>query len=148
RLPTDTWQKRYAGSAGVSAIWNGNRATSGQNHNFQSILPSPIPQWFTFDLGVTAKLSRMQYWMKAGLFAQGNAKVIETWGSTDPGADGSWATSTLMATFTSFAPLGFRLGSPTEADIAHATAGDKFVLPAEAPPVRGIRCKTLVEWEP
>src|SRR5690606_35307007 len=42
RLPTDTWQKRYSNSPGVSAIWNGNRATSGQSHNFQSILPSPI----------------------------------------------------------------------------------------------------------
>ncbi|PRD56642.1 DUF5000 domain-containing lipoprotein [Sphingobacterium gobiense] len=148
RLPTDTWQKRYAGSAGVSAIWNGNRATSGQNHNFQSILPSPIPQWFTFDLGVTAKLSRMQYWMKAGLFAQGNAKVIEIWGSTDPDPDGSWESWTLMATFTSFKPSGLPLGSTTEEDIAHATAGDNFVFPADAPLVRYIRFKTLEVWDP
>lgn len=148
RLPTDTWQKRYASSPGVPGIWNGNRAQSGQSHNFQSILPSAIPQWFTFDLGVVAKLSRMQYWMKHGLFSEGNAKVIEIWGSTDPDPDGSWESWTLMATFESFKPSGFPLGQNSPEDVAHAAAGDDFIFPPEAPPTRYIRFKTLETWGP
>ncbi len=148
RLPTDTWQKRYAASPGVPGIWNGNRATSGQNHNFQSILPSAIPQWFTFDLGMVAKLSRMQYWMKAALFNEGNAKVIEIWGSTNPDPDGSWESWTLMATFESFKPSGLPLGQNSPEDLAHAAAGDDFTFPPEAPPTRYIRFKTLETWGP
>ena len=148
RLPTDTWQKRYASSAGVPGIWDGNRAQSGQNHNFQSILPSSTPQWFTFDLGVIAKLSRMQYWMKHGLFNEGNAKVIEVWGSTAPNPDGSWDSWTLLATFESVKPSGLPIGQNSPEDVAHAAAGDDFTFPPDAPPVRYIRFKTVETWGP
>lgn len=149
RLPTDTWQKRYSASAGVPAIWDGNLAWSGTSGNFQSILPSPFPQWFTFDMGVTAQISRLKYWMKGGAYNSGNQKVFEIWGSNDPNPDGSWDSSwTLLGHFVTPKPSGLPLGSYSQEDLEFAKAGIDFEFSSDIPPVRYIRWKTIEVFNP
>jgi hypothetical protein len=148
RLPTDTWQKRYAASAGVPAIWDNNLAWSGNTGNFQSILPSPFPQWFTFEIGVTAQISRLKYWMKAAAYNSGNQKVFEIWGSNDPNPDGSWDSWTLIGHFETPKPSGLPLGSVTQEDTEFCQAGIDFEFSSDIPAVRYIRWKTLEVYNP
>ena len=147
-LPTDTWEQRYSSSPGIPGIWDGDHSTSGYGHNFQSALPSSKPQWFTFDLGVKAKLSRLRYWQKAALFWSGNAKIFELWGSNDPDPDGSWDSWTLLTTFESEKPSGLPGSEITQEDREYATSGEDFTFPLDAPPVRYIRFKTLETHNP
>lgn len=104
-------------------------------------------QWFTFDTGVLASITRFKTWQASDrLYNQENIKKFEIWGSSNPAADGSWASWTKLGTFESKKPSGAPLGTNTPPDIAYANAGEDFDLPPGSPKVRYIRIKALETW--
>src|SRR3546814_10792502 len=76
----------------VDKRWDGILNT--ESPTFLTGPGTPMPQWFTFDLGVTAPLTRMKLYQRGTnatrLYSGGNVKTFEIWGSTEPNPDGSW----------------------------------------------------------
>src|SRR5690606_3776177 len=56
-LPTDMYQPNATTST-MEHIWDGTM--NKESPTFITKVGSDMPQWFTFDLGVTAELTRMQ----------------------------------------------------------------------------------------
>src|SRR5690606_12428815 len=65
-LPTDTWQAHNSGQD-MNQIWDGRIAPSGGIPLFQTKPGSGMPQWFTFDMGRVALLSRYKFWHRGGI---------------------------------------------------------------------------------
>ena len=133
----------------MSNIWNGSHRwgdSSDMAHSPQTG-SEKMPIWFTFDLGVTAKLSRYMYWQRQEeneLYKHGNMKEWEVWGRADkPDISGSWDGWTLLTRCESKKPSGLPLGQISNEDIEYAKAGEEFEFPMDAPAVRYIRIKAL-----
>jgi len=107
-----------------------------------------MPQWFTYDMGVTAKLSRLSWWMRDGSFSYSlhNPRTVEIWGSNNPSPDGSWTNWVLLAAHEQIKPSGLPNGQLSQADVAAVIAGETVSFPLDAPAVRYIRFKTLSNW--
>jgi len=109
-----------------------------------------MPQWFTFDLGEKAKLSRLTWWMRADgtrwIYNLHNPRFVEIWGSNDPAPDGSWESWELMAEHEQIKPSGLPVGQLTNDDIDAAEAGETVTFSPETPAYRFIRFKTLRNW--
>jgi hypothetical protein len=140
-LPTDASQG-YGGDR--SAVFDGN-VSSGFYHSGDA---DRMPQWGTFDMGVSAKLSRLTWFMRTGWFySLHNPRVVEIWGSNNPNPDGSFDASwTLLKAHTQIKPSGLPEGQLSQADIDAATAGETVVFPLDVPKVRYIRFKTFKNW--
>jgi hypothetical protein len=126
-------------------LWDSNFGDPG----FHTPPGSLLPQWFTFDMGTKAKLSRFKLWQRTDggfLFDYGNPQKWEVWGSNNPDADGGWTNWTKLLDCESVKPSGLPLGQSSSEDLAYAMAGEQFVFPAGTPPVRFIRFKTLNTW--
>ena len=133
----------------MAKIWNGSHTWgdgSDMAHSPQTGSES-MPIWFTFDLGVTAKLSRYKYWQRQEeneLYKHGNMKEWEVWGRPDkPDASGSWDGWHLLARCESKKPSGLPVGQISSEDIEYAMAGEEFVFPMDVQAVRYIRIKAL-----
>ncbi|PUV25346.1 DUF4998 domain-containing protein [Sphingobacterium athyrii] len=106
-----------------------------------------MPQWFTFDIGLSASPSKFKIWQAADrIYEKENMRKFEIWGSGNPAADGSWDNWTKLASCESRKPSGLPGIEKNEVDIAFAKAGEDFVLPADLPRVRYIRIKVLETW--
>lgn len=126
-------------------LWDGNTAEGSGFHTPEVNLP----QHFTFDLGVEARLHEVKVWQRQGdglIYNAGNFKRFEIWGSNDPAADGSFTGWTKLLECTSVKPSGSPLGTVTEEDVAYASAGELFTFPEETPAVKYIRFKMLENW--
>lgn len=144
-IPMNAWGKWLA------RIWDGS-------HNYGDgwdMAHSPqdnqtMPIWFTFDLGVTANLSRYMYWQRLEddfIYQHGNMKEWEVWGRADkPDQSGSWDGWTLLTTCEDYKPSGLPVGQFSNEDKEYATAGEEFIFPTETPAVRYIRFKALSTW--
>lgn len=145
-LPTDYTAAHNSGSAVVENIWDGSFAGAG----FITVPGHGLPQWFTFDLKEKVKLSRLVYYQRLGanyLYNSGAVRNFELYGSNNPNPDGSFDESwTLLMECKSFKPSGTPAGSYTDEDLAYATAGEEFLIPTDAPPVRYLRWKTTANW--
>ncbi len=139
-LPTDTYQ--FVESFSIEKLWDGSLA---QNTSiFATLHTSPMPQWFTIDLGHKISLSRFKEFQRSGYEYSGAAvKSFEIWGSNNPDLDGGWNNWTLLGKFDSFKPSGLPLNSVAPEDRTYASFnGEDFEFDA-VPPVRYIRFKTL-----
>lgn len=132
----------------LGKIWNGshNYGDGGDMaHSPQE--NSTMPIWFTFDLGVTAHLSRYMYWQRLDdnyLYQHGNMKNWEVWGRADkPTQDGSWDGWVKLMDCESYKPSGLPAGQFSNEDKEYATAGEEFIFPIETPAVRYIRFKAV-----
>ncbi|WP_298652091.1 DUF5000 domain-containing lipoprotein [uncultured Proteiniphilum sp.] len=134
----------------ITKLWNGN-----YNHHDDIFCTSPghgLPQWFTFDLGVTATLSRFKLHSRnAGLtdgsYNGGDPKMFEIYGSNNPDPDGGWENWTLLRSCESIKPSGLPVGQITSEDKQFAEVdGQEFEFPFGIPPVRYIRFKTIKLW--
>jgi hypothetical protein len=149
-LPGDSYEPHMNSNYRLETAWDGVWGTSAC---FHSIPNSGIPQWFTLDLGVTARLSRMKLWHRLaassgsgsdGQYSNGAPKVIEIYGSNEPALDGSWDSWTLLDRFESYKPSGDARW--TDEDIQYATQdGEDFEFTNNIP-VRYLRFKTLQNW--
>ncbi|HVW63030.1 MAG TPA: DUF4998 domain-containing protein [Puia sp.] len=138
-LPTDVqdggygWLDHY--------LWDENYNPPG--FATQSI----IPCWFTIDAGEPATLSRLKVWQANDrLYDLESVKTFELYGSDNPNPDGSWASWTLIGSYTSVKPSGLPVGQNTQADIDYAKAGEEFTAPSGTPKFRYYRFKLLSNW--
>lgn len=139
-LPTDA-PLGYGGD--IFGLFDGD-VNSGHYHTSDA---ARMPQWFTFDMGVTAKLSRLTWFMRPGFFfSLHNPRVVEIWGSNDPSSDGSYDSWTLLTTHEQLKPSGLPDGQLSNADMEAAALGETVTFPLEVPAVRYIRFKTLRNW--
>src|SRR3546814_13409280 len=77
-----------------------------------------MPQWFTFDMGVTAKLSRLTWFMRPGFFySLHNPRIVEIWGTNEYDPDGSFDSWTLLTTNEQIKPSGLTVGQLSNADM-------------------------------
>ncbi|WP_295718951.1 DUF5000 domain-containing lipoprotein [Mucilaginibacter sp.] len=143
-LPTDAQLgPQYGG--GVDKLFDGDITNnSGYYHTGDD---SKMPQQFTYDMGVQAKLSRLSYFMRQGFFyTLHNPRVVEIWGSNSPNPDGSYSGWNLLTSHTQVKPSGLPEGQLSQDDIDAANAGETISFPLDAPKVRYIRFRTLKNW--
>jgi hypothetical protein len=108
-----------------------------------------LPESFTIDLGVTAKLSRMKYLQRqstAFYYASGTPEIFEVYGSNNPAPDGDWASWTLLSTCVSKKPSGLPLNIVTNDDLDAAKAGEDFNFPVSAEAYRYLRFRVLKNY--
>jgi hypothetical protein len=123
-------------------LFDGNLTTS-----YQSAPTASMPQWFTYDMGVTAKISRMTWWMRPGFYYDLHCpKKVEIWGANNPAADGSFTGWIKLAEYEQTKPSGLPNGQLSTADNDAAAAGETITMPLDVPKVRYIRFKTLSNW--
>jgi hypothetical protein len=146
-LPGD--YRANAWGTAMYALWD--EKYSGNYCHTDNTLPGQ--QYFTFDMGALAKLSRFTLWEadKGGgqdlIYANGNPKRYEVWGiGTTPPADGSWTGWYRLAYCLSVKPSGLPPGSNTQADWDAARQGEEWNVDVDAPAVRYIRLKCLENW--
>lgn len=142
-LPTDA-PLGYGGA--VKFLFDGSVANNGKSY-YHSGDAAKMPQQFTFDMGVTAKLSRLVWFMREGFFFNLHCpRVVEIWGSNDPNPDGSYDGWILLAKHEQVKPSGLPNGELSQADIEAAAAGETVNFPLDAPKVRYIRFRTMRNW--
>lgn len=154
-LPTDTyechkWNTVTQGND-MTKLWDG---ITGADPLFHTKTNTSMPQWFTFDMGETYRLSRFLMharWYQSDetfTFKGGHPKKFEVWGSNNPNPDGSFDGSwVLLSAYESIRPSGGGLKDPlTAEDRQLAKNGEDFAIPDEAPSVRYIRFKTNETW--
>ncbi|MDR6783005.1 hypothetical protein ABIE26_000507 [Pedobacter africanus] len=135
--------KNYPGNE-VKYLFDGDVSN---NTAYHTIDPVSMPQWFTFDMGQKAKLSRLAWFMRPGWFyALHNPRKVEIWGSNNPADDGSFTNWVLLATHEQIKPSGLPPGQNSNADNEAALLGETVTIPIDAPAVRYIRFKTLRNW--
>lgn len=135
--------KNYPGNE-VRYLFDGDVSN---NTAYHTIDPVSMPQWFTFDMGQTAKLSRLAWFMRPGWFyALHNPRKVEIWGSNNPAEDGSFTNWVLLASHEQIKPSGLPPGQNSNADNEAALLGETVTIPIDAPAVRYIRFKTLRNW--
>jgi hypothetical protein len=144
------------GSYPLSNFWDGNTG------NFvHSVDPVTLPCTFTWDLGVTVKLSRMKLWPRNNnddRWNRGHPRIFEIYGSLAPNPDGSLDDSwILLGRFECVQPSGNGIAdpwlSPTSEDIALSNGGLGFEFvpgPSVDPSatVQYIRFRSLEHFNP
>ena len=128
----------------ASNIWNDTPSPNG----YSSVGGQGIwPQSLTIDLGVLGKLSRMKLYQRANyIFAEGNLKKFEVWGSENLDLSGSWDSWTKLAEFESIKPSGLPFGEVSDEDRAVAINGENFSFDPSNPKVRYIRFLVTETW--
>lgn len=148
-LPGDTKDPHI--STAMNNLWDD---VTGRNAGdiFHTKPGTGLPQWFTFDMGVTAVISRIKVHHRYGSdydasYTGGDPKVYEIWGSNSPDTDGGWENWTLLNTCYSIKPSGSPQGVLTQEDIQFSGVdGEEFEFPEGIPAVRYIRFKTIKVW--
>ncbi|SHJ16497.1 protein of unknown function [Tangfeifania diversioriginum] len=106
------------------------------------------PQYFTLDLGITAKLSRFILFQRQDggyAYGHGNPRILEIWGTAEgPPADGSWEGWTKIRDYVASRPS--EEGGTAEEDQEHFESGDEYAFTLEDPPVRYIRIVVNETW--
>lgn len=151
-LPGDAPDWTGSGNA-MSNLWSGVLAGSADNKAwYRTNNGSGIPHHFQFDLGVRTRLTGLRIWQRGTvnehnlLYANGNLKRWEIWGSTDPAPDGSDDGWVKLLDCESLKPSGLPLGELTEEDIAYAQEGEYFNFPEDSPEIRYLRIRVLETW--
>ncbi len=153
-MPLCSSFRLYSSNGVMSRLWDGvTKASAGsQNYYLQQTGNGNI--FFTFDLGVNAKLSRFKFWGRDQWYFNLHCpKEFEIWGTNDEsvafGDPCGWEGWDLLMTATSTKPSGdevLSFNQLTSEDIAYAEAGEEYEFPVEAPSARFIRFKTIRTW--
>lgn len=146
--------KLHSYGGGMDRMWDG--ITNVANNVYYIQTGNEIPPYFTFDMGVKAKLSRFRLWQRVDfLFALHNPKLFQWYGTNDPAlaADAEtlgWENNPgwiKLMDCESTRPSGLGAGAPlTTEDEVYAKAGEEFEFPLEAPAVRYLRFKLQTTW--
>lgn len=149
-LASDTYQPHI--SIGMTALWD--EAWNVNQPVFHTKPNTGIPQSFTIDLGVKARLSRFKFYHRLagssgsgsdGQYNAGDPQILEIYGSNNPA--NSWDNWTLLGHFESIKPSGLPGVQFNTEDIQFACVdGEDFEFSLEVPPVRYLRVKTLKVW--
>ena len=149
-LPTDTYEAHASASYTLERLWDDVWGTSEAFHTKPN---TGIPQWFTFDMGQTARLSRFKFHHRYasssgtaadGAYSAGDPQILEVYGSNNPASDGSWDSWTLLGQFESVKPSGD--AKWTSEDIQFAVFdGEDFEF-EDIGVYRYLRFKILKNW--
>lgn len=130
----DAWEGQY------EYAYDDNPETF--NHTWAG---SGWPQMWTLDLGVTAKISRVNVLQRQGFFfSHGNPRNLEIWGRETLPDDGSLDGWTKLCDCEATRPT-LQGGTPDE-DQVHFENGDNYGFDLNDPPVRYIRFITNRTW--
>lgn len=150
----------------VDKIWSDGDAPRDGNTYISKVNGHPLPQWFTVDLGAAYTLTRMKLFQRGDannatrLYAGGNLKTFEVWGSLAPDASydpddhggdfgPSWvllASCEVDRPSGNVIPSGATRSDNTSEDIAAAVAGHEFFFNPEGK-IRYIRIKGIETWD-
>jgi len=130
----------------LSNLWDGVTAKGTNSNFFATVNGYGFPQTFSFDLGVTANLSRFKYYPRSesGQIYKNSPRYFEIWGSNV--ADGDWSHWTKLMDCEMGKPSGSADGEYTAEDVAYIEAGIDYEFPVGTLPFRYIRFKTLEVW--
>jgi hypothetical protein len=151
--PENLWDDKYGtGDSGntIHTFPGGTKATD------QTVLGMGLPQHFSFDLGVNARLSRFRLFHRYGdgydrSYASGDPKTYEIYGAPK-GAEDDMSNWTLLLRCESVKPSGSPAGTVTAEDVQFAGKdGEEFEFPLpggddEIPPVQYIRVRIIELW--
>lgn len=151
KLDNDSYIPYWDGRP-LSNIWDGTN-TSAFMAKKEDVYGGKLPNWFTIDLGVSTKLSRIRMYGYAPttadpakwLFTRGTPSKFKLWGSLQkPDQDGSWDEWTLLGEFEPKKPSGSPVsGAITDEDLALGMKGHDFSIPFTDMPYRYIRFETI-----
>lgn len=143
-LPGDTYEA-HRGFRSTDVLWDGNDRV--EVTIFHTAPGTGVPQYFTFDMGVKAQLSRFLMYSRLNHeYRFNHPRVFELWGSNNPNPDGSWDSWTQVGTYTSIKPSGSPIGEQTNDDVEYARAGEEFDIESQEEAYRYWRWKTLDTW--
>ncbi|MFV0591883.1 MAG: DUF5000 domain-containing lipoprotein [Draconibacterium sp.] len=149
-----SWYKLHSYGGGMDCMWDG--ITNVDNNIYYIQNGNEIMPFFTFDMGVKAKLSRFKMWQRVNfLFALHNPQLFEWYGTNDAAvaADSEtldWESNPAWIKIMdgeSKKPSGLPAGAAlTPEDDAYGRAGEEFEFPLDIPAVRYLRFKELRTW--
>lgn len=126
-------------------LWNGSYVGFWDMFHTQT---KPFPMWFTFDMGIKVKLSRITLWQRQTpatdwAYNANNPKKFEIWGSNTPDPDGGWTNWTLLVEHSIVKPSGLPLGQLSQDDVAAAAKGEEMTVPLDKTSMRYLRIKVI-----
>ncbi|AXY73951.1 DUF4959 domain-containing protein [Paraflavitalea soli] len=126
-------------------LWNGSYLGFWDMFHTQT---KPFPMWFTFDMGIKVKLSRITLWQRQTpvtdwAYNANNPKKFEIWGTNTPDPDGGWTNWTKLVEHTIVKPSGLPLGQLSQDDVAAAAKGEEMTVPLDKTSVRYLRVKVI-----
>lgn len=143
------------GSSNMGVLWDDVWTNANTNTTMYYVNTTTTEKIFiTFDMGVSAKLSRFKFWGRTTwYFNLHHPKEFEIWGTNDPivanGDRNSFAGWQLLTSGISTKPSGPDVLADnllTSEDRALALAGEEFEFPLEAPVVRYVRFRCVRTW--
>lgn len=143
------------GSSNMAVLWDDVTANTNSNTTIYYVNTITAEKIFiTFDLGVSAKLSRFKFWGRTTwYFNLHHPKEIEIWGTNSTtvanGDKDSFVGWQLLTSAISTKPSGPDVLADnllTTEDKALAAAGEEFEFPLEAPVARYLRFRCLRTW--
>jgi len=147
-LPTDTYEQHCCGN-GVQNVWDGVYNIASPVFHTKPITDN-MPQWFTINMGVKAKLSRFKLYHRqsdAYVYRNGAPKKLKVFGSNGPAIDGSWDNWILLTEAESYKPSGQPVGTNTNEDLQYASfEGEEFEFPDGLPAVQFLRVMVEETW--
>lgn len=137
----------HHGSWVIRNIWNDTPSPSG----YSSLGGQGIwPQSITIDLGTIGLLSRLKVYQRVEsdsyIYAEGNLKRFEVWGTETLDLTGSWDSWTLLGDFESIKPSELPFGQISDEDRYVAVNGEDFPFPSSNPKVRYLRILVKETW--
>ena len=136
------------GGASMTKMWN-NVYNVDNDLFYVNIASEPI--YFSFDMGVEAKLSRFRLWTRRNYMYQlHHIRTFEIWGTSDPQATidpDSWEGWVKIMDCESIRPSGATEGgAPTAEEEQYLLGGEEWEVPIDAPPFRYMRFKINSTW--
>lgn len=138
---------------GMDKIWDGN--ADHTNHNRLLTVTTDVePQHITFDMGQSAKLSRIKIQNFGETLHDGNRlfyyrgqlRFFEIWGSENPSADGGWDGWTRLGAFECVKPSGLPYEQQSSEDWDKMVYGVDYLFD-NSPKIRYIRIRSIENWE-
>ncbi|MGV8095148.1 MAG: DUF5000 domain-containing lipoprotein [Mangrovibacterium sp.] len=140
----------YNANTRLEKIWDGKTSAAAYTDGLVTKTNNGVPATFTFDLLVTARLSRFRHHQRQEgtnqFFGDANIRYYEIWGRADAPTNPSWDGWVKLMDVESVKPSGLPVAQNTDEDIALVRAGEEFNFPLDAPPVRWIRIRVKETW--
>lgn len=136
------------GGKSMTKMWDNTYNVASNLFYVQNNSSDPVE--FSFDLGVTAKLSRFRLWTRSDyIYRLHHVRTFELWGTTDPvvsASGASWEGWTHIMDCESIRPSGATEGgTPTAEETQFVMDGEEWEF-EDLPTVRWLRFKILSTW--
>lgn len=121
------------------------------DNNIWYINVAQEPIYFSFDMGVSAKLSRFRLWTRVNyMYRLHHLRTFEIWGTNEVAATvdpDSWDGWEKIMDCESIRPSGaVEGGSPTAEETQYLLGGEEWEVPIDAPTFRYMRIKVNSTW--